>query len=179
MGAANLFVLTGAPGAGKTAILDRIGAGIRRVDEPAREILAEQRAVGGAGTHDRDPSLFVDLLLQRSIDKHQTAQGWKGPVVFDRGVPDCVAYAVLMGTDLTAGRAACERYRYHPEVLVVEPWEEIYVTDAERTMSFADTIPFHAALVEAYERAGYSLVEVPRDSAENRAAFLREFVADR
>ena len=60
-------------------------------------------------------------LLQRSIDKHETAQRWEGPVVFDRGVPDCVAYAALMGTDPTAGRAACERYRYHPEVLVVEP----------------------------------------------------------
>jgi predicted ATPase len=177
MGTANLFVLTGAPGAGKTAILDRIGAGIRVVGEPAREILAEQRSVGGAGTHDRDPSLFVDLLLQRSIDKHETAQRWEGPVVFDRGVPDCVAYAALMGTDPTAGRAACERYRYHPEVLVVEPWQEIYATDAERTMSFADTIPFHAALVDAYERAGYSLVGVPRDSAENRAAFVRDLVA--
>jgi predicted ATPase len=179
MGTANLFVLTGAPGAGKTAILDRMGAGIRRVGEPAREILAEQRPAGGAGTHDRDPSLFVDLLLQRSIDKHETAQGWERPVVFDRGIPDCVAYAVLMGTDPTAGLAACERYRYHPRVLVVEPWEEIYVTDDERTMSFADTIPFHAALVEAYERAGYFLVEVPRDSAENRALFVRHLVAGR
>ena len=179
MGTANLFVLTGAPGTGKTAILDRIGAGIRRVGEPAREILAEQRAIGGTGTYERDPSLFVDLLLQRSIDKHETAQRREGPVAFDRGVPDCVAYAVLMGTDPTEGRAACERYRYHPEVFVVEPWEEIYVTDAERTMSFADTIPFHAALVDAYERAGYSLVEVPRDSAENRAAFVRDRIAGR
>ena len=51
------------------------------------------------------------------------------------------------------------------------------MTDAERTMSFADTIPFHAALVDAYERAGYSLVGVPRDSAENRAAFVRDLVA--
>ncbi len=182
MGTANLFLLTGAPGTGKTAILDRVGAGIRRVGEPAREVLAEQRAVGGAGTYDRDPSLFVDLLLERSIDKYRTAQEWakewERPVVFDRGVPDCVAYAVLMGTDPTAALAACERYRYHSEVLVVKPWEEIYVTDAERTMSFADTIPFHAALVDAYERAGYSLIEVPRDSAENRAAFVRGSVAD-
>jgi predicted ATPase len=177
MGSANLFVLTGAPGAGKTAILDRIGAGIHLVGEPAREILAEQRSVGDADTH--DPTRFVDLLLERSIDKHEAAQRWEGPVVFDRGVPDCVAYAVLMGTDPTAARAACERYRYHPEVLVVEPWEEIYVTDTERTMSFADTIPFHAALLDAYERAGYSLVEVPRDSAANRAAFVRELVAGR
>jgi predicted ATPase len=179
MGSTNLFILTGAPGSGKTAILDRIGAGIRRVGEPAREILAEQRAAGGAGTPDRDPSSFVDLLLRRSIDKYETARGWEEPVVFDRGMPDCVAYAVLLGSDPRASLAACERYRYHPEVLVVEPWEEIYVTDDERTMSFADTIPFQAALVEAYERARYSLVEVPRDSAENRAAFVRDLVGGR
>jgi predicted ATPase len=176
MGSANLFILTGAPGSGKTAILDRIGTDIRRVGEPAREILAEQRAAGGAGTSDRDPSLFVDLLLRRSIEKHEAAQRWEDPVIFDRGVPDCVAYAVLMGTDPRPGLAACEQYRYHPEVLVLEPWEEIYVTDDERTMSFADTIPFQAALVQVYERAGYTLVEVPRDSAEHRAAFVRDLV---
>jgi predicted ATPase len=147
------------------------------VGEPAREILAEQRATGGAGTPDRDPSAFVDLLLRRSIDKYEAALDWEGPAVFDRGMPDCVAYAVLLGSDPTASLAACERYRYHPEVLVVEPWEEIYATDGERTMSFADTIPFHVALVEAYERAGYTLVVVPRDSTEHRAAFVRDLVA--
>jgi predicted ATPase len=67
----DLYVLTGAPGSGKTAILDRLIGEIRCVGEPAREILAEQRSTGGAGTHDRDPSLFVDLLLRRSIEKHE------------------------------------------------------------------------------------------------------------
>ena len=66
----DLHILTGAPGSGKTAILDTIGADIRCVGEPAREILAEQRAIDGDGTSDRNASLFVDLLLQRSIDKH-------------------------------------------------------------------------------------------------------------
>ena len=171
-----LFVLTGAPGSGKTAILDHIGADIRCVGEPAREILAEQRSTGGAGTHDRDRSLFVDLLLQRSIDKHQAAQGWEGATLFDRGVPDCIAYAVLMGIDPAPSILASERYRYHGKVLVLELWEEIYTVDDERTMSFVDTHPFHEALVDAYERAGYALVEVPRDSVDNRAAFVREFI---
>ena len=171
-----LHILTGAPGAGKTTVLDHVGADIRCVGEPAREILAEQRSVGGAGTPDGDPSLFLDLLLRRSIDKYEAAQRWEGPVVFDRGIPDCVAYAVLLGVDPASSVLASQTHRYHSEVLFLEPWEEIYTVDDERTMSFADTLPFHEALVDAYERAGYTIVEVPRDSVEDRAAFVRDLI---
>jgi predicted ATPase len=179
MRSTDLYILTGAPGSGKTAILDNIGADIRCAGEPAREILAEQRAIDGDGTYDRDASLFVDLLLQRSIDKHVAAQTEVGPVVFDRGVPDCIAYASLMGIDPSRSILAAERYRYHEEVLMLEPWEEIYTVDDERKMSFADTFPFHDALVDAYERAGYVLVEVPRGSVEHRASFVRDSITHR
>jgi predicted ATPase len=175
----DLYILTGAPGSGKTTILDNVGADIHCVGEPAREILEEQRSVGGAGTHDRDPSLFVDLLLRRSIEKYESVQHGEASVIFDRGVPDCVAYATLMGIDPMPSILASEVYRYHSEVLVLEPWEEIYSVDDERTMSFADTLPFQSALTDAYERAGYVLVAVPRGAAENRAAFVRDFTVSR
>ena len=175
----DLYVLTGAPGSGKSAVLDSIGTLIRCIGEPAREILAEQRAIDGDGTYDRDASLFVELLLQRSIDKHVAAQTEAGPVLFDRGVPDCVAYAALMGIDPSPSIRAAERYRYHDEVFMLAPWAEIYTTDDERTMSFADTIPFHEALADAYERTGYVLVEVPRGSVEQRSAFVRDRIARR
>jgi predicted ATPase len=175
----SLHVLTGAPGSGKSTILDALGGDVRTVGEPAREILAEQRAIAGDGTYDRDASLFVDLLLQRSIDNHAAAQREEGLVVFDRGVPDCVAYASVMGIDPTPSIRASERFRYHGEVLMLEPWEAIYDTDDERTMSFADTFPFHDALVDAYERSGYALVVVPPGSVENRVAFVRRFLSVR
>jgi predicted ATPase len=175
MRSADLYILTGAPGSGKTTILDNVGADIRCVGEPAREVLEEQRSVGGAGTPDRDPALFVDLLLRRSIEKVESFQRGEGSVIFDRGVPDCVAYATLMGVDPTPSILASEVYRYHGEVLVLEPWEEIYTVDDERTMSFADTLPFQSALTDAYERAGYVLVGVPRGSVADRAAFVRDF----
>ena len=98
-------------------------------------------------------------------------------MLFDRGVPDCIAYAAILRVDPGPSIEASHRYRYHDAVLLLEPWEEIYSTDDERTMSFADTIPFHETLVDAYERSGYTTVTVPRDTAEGRAAFLRDFVA--
>ena len=190
------FILTGAPGGGKTAILDRIGAGIRTVAEPAREILAEERAAGGRGTPDRNAARFVELLLARSIEKYRSrgrrdglgvvASGDTGgsgdvstkkPVLYDRGIPDCVGYAVHLGADPSPCIEAAARYRYHPQVLVLEPWEAIYTTDDERKMTFAQAVEFHEELLDGYRNAGYELITVPRSPIEQRIAFIREFIA--
>jgi predicted ATPase len=171
-----LHILTGAPGTGKTAVLAGLGPAFHVVPEPARVVLAELRASGDTRTHDRDWAAFVALLLERSIEQHEAAQATDGVVVFDRGVPDNVAYAMVLGVDPAPAREAATRYRYHREVLILPPWEDIYTTDDERTMSFADTIPFHEALVDAYSEAGYALLEIPHESAVNRAALVREIV---
>src|SRR5262245_17592849 len=109
--APKLIILTGAPATGKSAILYALGGEFRCIDEPAREVLAEQRASGGRGTWDQDPALFVDLLLQRSVEKYEAARSNGGTVIFDRGIPDCVVYAHFAESDLTPSRTAVEAYR--------------------------------------------------------------------
>jgi predicted ATPase len=173
----NLFILTGAPGTGKTAILRQLGNEFTSVDEPAREILAEQRATGGRGTWDQDPSLFVHLLLRRSIEKYAMARRSGETVIFDRGIPDCIVYAVRAGADPRPSLEAAHVYRYRPHVLLLEPWSDIYETDEERIMSFDDTVSFSQTLRDVYERSGYTLVEVPRDSIGGRATFVRMSIA--
>jgi predicted ATPase len=173
-----LWLLTGAPGSGKTAILHELRGSLRCVDEPARRVLAEQRALDGPGTPDRDPARFVDLLLEIAVADHERALLGGGPTLFDRGVPDCIAYASHLGVDPGPSVRASDRYRYHDEVLILEPWEEIYATDDERTMSFADAVAFHAALEDAFDRSGYRLVVVPHGPTTDRGAFVAERVLD-
>jgi predicted ATPase len=175
----DLFILTGAPGSGKTAILEQLNHEFRCVGEPAREVLAEQRASGGGGTWDQSPSLFVQLLLQRSIEKYETARRSGETVIFDRGIPDCVVYAALAETDPTPSLVAVDAFRYQPHVLFLEPWSDIYSTDDERIMSFEDTVSFSESLRGVYEQSGYTLVHVPREPVADRAAFIREFIARR
>jgi predicted ATPase len=175
----NLLILTGSPGSGKTAILSRLKGEFGCVDEPAREVLAEQRATGGRGTWDQDPSLFVHLLLQRSIEQYEVARRSVETVIFDRGIPDCVVYAVRAGTDAAPSVAAVEAFRYQRDVLFLEPWSDIYTTDEERIMSFDDTVSFSEELKDVYERSDYTLVRVPQTSIDDRVAFVREFIARR
>jgi len=99
-------------------------------------------------------------------------------VLFDRGIPDCVAYARQLGGDPQPCRKAASVHRYHPTVLVTRPWADIYTTDDERRMSFEATLPFHRLMEEAYEEAGYGLIEIPRGSMAERVAFVRRFLEE-
>ena len=96
--------------------------------------------------------------------------------MFDRGIPDCVVYALRAGTDPKPSLTAVDVYRYNPRVLFLEPWSDIYTTDEERTMSFDETLSFSEALRDVYVRSDYTPVDVPRGSVDDRAAFVREMV---
>jgi predicted ATPase len=106
------FVITGAPGSGKTPLIQALmREGFLGVEEPARAILAEQRATGGTGVYDKDPRLFCDLMLQRAIADYERLTDACESAFFDRGIPDMVGYAEIFGLDPAAAQAASRRYR--------------------------------------------------------------------
>ena len=172
----DLHILTGAPGTGKTAVLRQLTANIRRMDEPAREILAEHRISAGKDTPDIATDRFVENTLRRSILKYEQALEWAEPVVFDRGIPDCIAYALQLGEDPQPSIRAADAHRYNNDALILEPWEEIYSTDEERTMTFDQVLAFHRSIKEAYHVAGYTLVTVPAMPTRERGVFVSEFI---
>jgi len=171
-----LIAVSGAPGSGKTAVLERLRSEVTVIPEPARAILAEQRSSGGRGTWDQDIALFVRLLLERAIDDHERATERGGTVLFDRGAPDCVVYAERAGLDVTPSLEASASFRYETEILFFPPWREIYTTDDERRMSFEDSVAFGEDLRNVYLRCGYTIVDAPRGSVLERVAFVRRML---
>ncbi len=172
------YVLTGAPGTGKSAVLERLGLqGFDGVEEPARQILAEQRSFGGNGVPDSDPALFVELMLSRAVFERRKPRPAGRPVFFDRGIPDLIAYALLYGLDDRPARGAAHKYRYNPTVFFAPPWKDIYSTDDERRMSYGEAADFGERMRDAYRGLGYTLVELPRESPEARARLILDRVA--
>lgn len=168
----NFFILTGAPGTGKSSLIQVLEKNFQCVHEPAREIISEQRAIQGEGTSDQNEKLFVELLLSRSIAKYNEQKEGQRPVFFDRGIPDVIGYAASYKLPLEKFERASEIYRYNKTVFVLFPWESIYCTDEERRMTFEQTIVFHKSLMAAYEKCGYQILELPFASIEERADFI-------
>jgi predicted ATPase len=175
----NYFVLTGAMGSGKSTLAQEIKkAGIRCIAEPAREILAEQRAIGSDGVPEQNPELFCKLMLSRSLQNYNDMMNASEIQVFDRGIPDLVAYAELFAIDSTSFYKAAEQNRYHPGVFFFEGWEEIYTTDSERKISFEGARLFGESVRSIYEKLGYHLLSVPLQSIEERTSFILERLLD-
>ncbi len=169
----NCVILTGAPGSGKSTLLNCLRKlGFFGIDEPARQILAEQRLIGGAGVPEENPLLFVEFLLSRAISQYQGADTGQKVLFFDRGVPDNIAYASLFDLAFEHGWNASQVYQYNPLVFVTPNWEAIYSHDEERKMSFQDASKMGNHLREIYQKAGYTVVDLPLDSPEERARFV-------
>jgi predicted ATPase len=174
------YVLTGAPGSGKTAMLREFAeAGYEGVPEPARIVLAEERAVGGTGVPETDPARFCSLLLTKAVASYEQAAGSIVPIFFDRGVPDVIGYARWLGVDASTAEAASASCRYNDIVFVLSAWESIYLTDDERKMPFEAARAFGEVLRTVYEELGYELVDVPEDTPLARVKFVLSVVSDR
>jgi len=170
----NLFVVSGGPGSGKTTLLAELEAlGFSCAPEAAREIIREQVRTGGSALPWSDREAFTALMLQRSVESYLRHTPAPQPVFSDRGIPDTLGYARLIGLrDTSAIENACRCYRYAPVVFVAPPWEAIYQTDSERKQDFAEAQQTFAVVAAVYRHCGYRLIELPRLSPRARADFV-------
>lgn len=169
-----LIVITGGPGSGKTSLIEALAARGHAVrPEAGRAVIRDQQAIGGRGLPWVDPARFAELMLAADLHSHSEALAGQGDVFFDRGVPDIAGYLTLCGLPIPASvEQAARQMRYRRTAFIAPPWREIFTQDAERKQDFAEAERTHAVMAEIYPRYGYGLVELPRASISERAAFV-------
>jgi len=169
----NYFVLTGAMGSGKSAIIEQLmDMRLKCVPEPARQILQEQRAIYARGVPEIDPDLFTQLMLSRATGFYLENFAAETLTIFDRGIPDMIAYAELFGLDSKIYYNSANQYEYNHCVFWFKGWNDIYKNDDERKMDFQQAYEFGERVYEVYRELGYDVVQVPMLAVDKRAEFI-------
>ena len=163
------FVLTGPPGAGKTSVLEALPDGLSKVAEPARRVLKQARRTGSRATGEQDPALFVERMRETACNDYDAA---KGATVFDRGLPDLLAFCAHYELPAASIRAAMRRRPYRAPVYFFPAWRDIFRNDEERKLDFAGALAFGKLIERAYLSAGYEVIHVPETSVADRVAFI-------
>jgi len=172
----NLFVVSGGPGAGKTTVLQELARrGYPFAPEIARQIIQEEVHSGGTALPWGDREAYTLRMLERSVESYLSHTPAPRPTFSDRGIPDTLCYARLIGlANQESILDACRQYRYASVVFLAPPWKEIYETDNERKQDFAEAEKTFEQIVQVYRECDYTLSELPKTEPGNRADFILE-----
>jgi len=174
------FIITGAPGAGKTAIIRQLELdGFSVVEEAATDVIAAAHAQGTA-----DPWMhpsFIDAIATLQRDRQIRASHQPDAVQFhDRCVVCTAALAVHLGypfSPLLAGEL--ERITkegvYENRVFFVRNLGFVTPTEARR-ISFEDMLRFEKTHEETYRGFGFQLIAVEPASLVDRVRFIKSAV---
>lgn len=169
-----IIVIIGGPGTGKTTIIDGlIAKGYCCYPEISREVTMEAKKQGIEQLFLENPLLFSELLLEGRKKQFKNACNEPHEFVFlDRGIPDILAYMHYIGDSYPSFfDVACKDHTY-TKIFILPPWEEIYVSDDARYENYEQAKLIFNHLTETYEYYGYELIEVPKDSIDNRIDFI-------
>ncbi len=171
------IVITGGPGTGKSTVINELEK--RKYDcmhEISREVTIMAKKNGIEQLFLKDPMLFSKLLLEGRVQQFLRAEKLRSNLVFfDRGIPDVFAYMNYLGVSYPSVFInQSKQHKYYDALFIMPPWKEIYITDSERYESFEQSLAIYNHLKIAYKDLGYTIIEVPFGTAEERANFILE-----
>jgi predicted ATPase len=174
------FIITGAPGAGKTAIIRQLELdGFSVVEEAATDVIAAAHAQGTVELW-RHPS-FIDAIAHLQKDRLIRASHQPDEVQFhDRCVVCTAALAVHLGHPFSPFLAGeLERVKkeaiYQNRVFFIRNLGFVTPTEARR-ISFEDTVRFEKIHEETYRDFGFELVAVEPGSLAERVSIIKAAV---
>lgn len=175
------YVLTGAPGSGKTSVLTALQSrGYEVVQEAATSVIAAEQERGDDRPWAR--ASFVDKIValqrQRQLEPVPPRSGIQ---IYDRSPVCTLALSTYLGYPVSAALSAeidrIERERsYDRRVFFVREIGFCEPTAARR-ITFEDSLKFERVHEQTYQALGYELVEIPAGDVTHRADTVEAYVA--
>lgn len=174
------YVLTGAPGAGKTVILRQLeldGFGV--VEEAATDMIALMHAQGHEEPWSRHS--FIDEIVGLQRSRLQQSSYWPGEIQFhDRSIFCTAALSDYLGHPRSLAlsqeleRAVAKGW-FQPEVFFIRSLGFVTPTAARR-ISLQDALRFEGVHEEVYREFGFQLVDVEPASPSVRADRIKQYL---
>lgn len=166
----NWHVITGAPCAGKTAVIDTLARqGYHVVPEAARAYIDRQLSRGLSLAQIKRAALDFERHILICKVQAESALPRDQLVFLDRAIPDSIAYYQFEGLDPAEPISQSALFRYRTVFLMERLHFE---NDRVRSETAATAAQLESLLERGYHKLGYRLVRVPLMSIAQRTQFI-------
>lgn len=165
------YVITGGPSSGKSTVLSYFEKmGYRVIPEAARILIDEEISKGKSIEEIRKDEaefqrkvLQIKIRIEKNLPRDQI-------ILFDRAIPDSVAYYIVCGLDPKEVIDICKSSQYR-KVFFMEQLS--FTQDYARTEGTQAIERLNQLLKHSYEQLGYEVISVPVMSVEERVRFIQ------
>jgi predicted ATPase len=167
-------VITGAPCAGKSAVIAGLAQrGFRVLPEAARAYIDTQLARGFTLAQIKADTLAFERSILLAKVRLEAQLPLTQTVFLDRAVPDSIAYFRLEGLDDTEPLALSRAHRYQ-KIFLLDRLD--FEKDAVRSENRASAARLEALLLRSYIDLGYAVISVPVMPIDQRVDYVLERV---
>lgn len=168
------YIITGAPGTGKSSLLEELkNNNYNCYNEVSRIIIKEQQQINGNLFPWKNLSGFAEECFIRM--KEQLKKANSDINFYDRAIPDIIAYLEHSNLPVPLHYFK-QNNQYQKYVFYLPLWEEIYTNDAQRPEPFSLAQKLDKQLRKTYNKLNFVLVEIPKITVSNRVTFVKHFL---
>ncbi len=167
------IVIAGGPYCGKTTLVGALkDAGFEVISEAALAVISEEQENGNM-TPWQGRAHFQKKILELQV--HQFNQTHESVLVFDRGIPDGIAYYYLDGlSPPDEALHAAKKYTY--DVILIPELLDEYIPGVTRGETLEERERVHKFIKKSYEDLGYNPIIIPKGSVQERVLFVKKVI---
>ncbi|MBQ4802767.1 ATP-binding protein [Aquimarina sp. MMG015] len=166
-------IITGAPGTGKTTLINNLKNTIPCMDEVSRKVIIDEQKNNKKGTPWGDINRFTELVFRRTNQELLNTN----TLICDRSLLDLEAYLTVEDkvipdylTDFPYQET------YHKIVFFTPTWFEIYCKDGQRLQEFEYCLRLEKSLLKLYKNKGFEIIILPKSSPLERTKVILETI---